>query len=103
MTLLLLASACGSDVVWFVSWNSGPVEREGLVVIIGTPHDQPLTSVELIEGDIPKGMHLESDGTVRGIPQEGGEFDFILRLTEAGGEILQKSYSVEIDPASVRR
>jgi hypothetical protein len=97
ISLFLLTSSCGSDVVWFVSWNSGPIEQEGLVVIIGTPHAEPLTNVELIEGEIPKGMHVESDGTVRGIPEEGGEFDFTLQLTEKSGRVLEKSYSVEVD------
>ncbi|HKX12116.1 MAG TPA: putative Ig domain-containing protein [bacterium] len=101
--LLLLVPACGSDVVWFVSWNAGPVDPNGLVVIIGTPHDQPLKSVELIEGEIPKGMHLESDGTVQGIPEEGGEFDFTLQLTETSGRVLEKSYSVEVDAESPPR
>lgn len=89
--------------VWFVSWNTGPIEQEGLVVIIGTPHEQPLANVELIEGEIPKGMHVESDGTVRGIPEEGGLFDFTLQLTERSGRVLEKSYSVEVDAESPRR
>ena len=89
--------------MWFVSWNAGPIEQNGLVVIIGTPHDQPLERVELIDGEIPKGMHVEPDGTVRGIPEEGGEFDFILQLTETSGRVLEKSYSVEVDAASASR
>lgn len=95
--LLLLSSSCGSDVVWFVSWNAGPIEQNGLVVIIGTPHDQPLASVELIDGEIPNGMHVETNGTVQGIPKEAGEFDFTLRLTETSGRVLEKSYSVEVE------
>ncbi|HKY63587.1 MAG TPA: putative Ig domain-containing protein [bacterium] len=101
--LLLLAPACGSDLVWFVSWNTGDIEEGGLVVVIGTPHSQPLKSVELIEGEIPAGMHVESDGTVQGVPEEAGHFDFTLRLTETSGRVLQKSYSVEVDSESVQR
>ena len=100
---MLLIPACGSDLVWFVSWNSGPIDRDGLVVIIGTPHDQPLESVELIEGEIPAGMAIEPDATVRGIPEEAGQFDFTLELTESRGRVLEKSYSVEVDAESVRR
>lgn len=94
---LLFGSACGSDVVWFVSWNTGPVETNGLVVIIGTPHDQPLESVKLIDGAFPLGMNLEPDGTVQGIPKESGEFNFTLELTETSGRVLQKNYSVEVE------
>ncbi|HEX5034346.1 MAG TPA: putative Ig domain-containing protein [bacterium] len=100
--LLLLAPACG-DVVWFVSWNTGDIEEGGLIVVIGTPHTQPLKSVELVEGEIPAGMQIENDGTVQGIPEEAGHFDFTLRLTETSGRVLQKSYSVEVDSESVQR
>ncbi len=95
-SLLLLTSACG-DVVWFVSWNAGPIEPGGLVVVIGTPHDQPLKMVELIDGDIPPGMEIEIDGTVRGTPEKAGQFAYTLRLTEVSGRVLEKSYSVELD------
>lgn len=94
---LLLVPACGSDLVWFVSWNAGPVDTSGLVVVIGTPHSQPLQAVELIKGEIPPGMEIEDDGTVQGTPEEAGQFDFTLRLTEKSGRVLEKSYSVKVD------
>jgi len=100
---LLLGSACGSDLVWFVSWNTGPVQTNGLVVIIGTPHEQPLESVQLVDGAFPKGMQIEPDGTVQGIPEESGKFNFTLELTETSGKVLQEGYSVEVDPDSMRR
>lgn len=102
LCLLLWVPSCG-DVAWFVSWNAGPVDPNGLVVVIGTPHDQPLESVELIEGRIPPGMEIEPDGTVQGVPEVAGEFDFTLRLFETSGRVLEKSYSVEVDAEAPRR
>lgn len=97
--LLGLGGACGS-VDWFVSFNAGQVDealQNGFVLVIGTPHSQPLQSVNVVEGRLPPGMALQEDGTVRGIPEESGEFDFTLELTEVGGKVLRKSFAVEVE------
>ncbi|MCC7343343.1 MAG: hypothetical protein IT573_00290 [Deltaproteobacteria bacterium] len=102
---LLAISGCG-DVTWFVSFHAGSFDetrQEGLVVIIGQAHPEPLQEVRLLEGELPPGMALQEDGTVRGIPEAGGVYDFTLELTEMGGKVLRKSYSVELeagDPGS---
>lgn len=98
--LFILAwTACGSSADWFVSFNTGQVDearQDGLVLIIGSAHPKPLKAVTLVEGELPPGMLLQQDGTVRGIPEEDGHFEFTLELTETGGKVFRKSYSVEV-------
>ncbi len=96
---LLVFAGCG-EVDWFVSFNAGSfdeIQQEGLVVIIGRAHSEPLQDVRLLEGELPPGMALQEDGTVRGIPEAGGLYDFTLELTEMGGKVLRKSYSVKVE------
>jgi len=96
---LFFGPGCGS-VAWFVSFNTGQVDdalQNGFVLVIGTPHSQPLESVNLVEGELPPGMEVQSDGTVEGIPEESGNFDFTLELTETSGKVLRNSYSVEVE------
>lgn len=94
---------CG-DAVWFVSFNSGQADDallNGFVLVIGTPHTEPLESVSLVEGDLPPGMEIHDNGTVQGIPEESGSFDFTLELTETSGKVLRKSYSVQVEAPKV--
>lgn len=91
--------ACGS-LDWFVSFNAGQIEdaqENGLVLVIGQVHPKPLQDVSLVSGEIPPGMALQEDGTVRGIPEAGGTYDFTLELTEIGGKVLRRSYTVEVE------
>ena len=99
LAFVLAWVGCGSSVDWFVSFNTGQVDearQDGLVLIIGNAHPKPLQDVRLVEGELPPGMALQQDGTVRGIPEEEGLFEFTLELTEAGGKTFRKSYSVEV-------
>jgi putative Ig domain-containing protein len=92
-------SGCGQDFVWFVSWNTGQVQqidRNGLVVVVGTPRQDPPKAVSLVDGEIPKGMKLMEDGTVRGIPEESGRFDFTIEITNSDGTTDQESIALEI-------
>jgi hypothetical protein len=94
----LSLGGCGADVDWFVSFHGGEIQQDGLVVIIGSAHSEPLDKVVLVEGEIPPGMELQADGTVQGVPEQGGTYDFTLELTEKNGKVLRKAYSVEIEP-----
>ena len=98
--LLVLGGAGCGDVVWFVSFNSGQADDalvNGFVLVIGSPHSQPLESVNLVEGELPPGMEIQEDGTVQGIPEESGDFEFTLELTETTGKVLRKSYSAQVE------
>lgn len=81
---------------FFVSFNAGEIERDGLVVIIGTPRQDPPKAVQLVDGNIPKGMEVKPDGTVRGIPEESGHFEFTLEFTEEDSHSAQQSFAVEL-------
>lgn len=96
VALCFFLPACG-DVVWFVSWNSGFFEDEGLVVIIGTPVDPAPASIRLLEGDIPAGMKLQNDGTVSGTPETPGPFDFTLEFTDDAGTVFRENFFGEIE------
>ncbi len=87
---------CG-EVVWFVSFNAGPIETDGLVVIIGTPRDPPPDDIRLIAGQIPKGMEILQDGTVQGIPEEAGPFEFTLEFKSLGGAVDREDFSVDLE------
>ena len=93
---LLWLSHCGSEVVWFVSWNGGLIEPTGLVVVIGSPRDEDPKQVRIVEGRLPKGLQLQADGTVRGIPEETGPFDFTLEFTDRDGSVEQQNFHGEI-------
>lgn len=93
---LIFLAACGAEVTWFVSFNTGPIDPNGLVVIIGTPAEETPKSVRVVEGELPKGMKLQADGTVQGVPEGEGAFDFTLELTDAEGHVEQKNYHGEI-------
>ncbi len=82
--------------MWFVSWGGGFVDTEGLVVIIGTPRDPPPEEVVLVDGEIPEGMEIMPDGTVKGVPKEFGLFDFTLEFTNPDGSVEEESFRLEV-------
>lgn len=96
--VFLLLLGCGSNFVWFFSFNTGPVDPNGLVVVIGTPRASPLESVAVVAGDLPKGMKLMEDGTVQGVPEETGHFEFTLEFIDTDGSTDLQSFSVDLNP-----
>lgn len=103
MGFILLISlsllSCG-EVTFFLFVNTGVIDetrRSGLVLIVGTPREEEAKEVRLVEGEIPEGMEPKLNGTVEGIPEETGFFDFTVELTNFDGttEILEFSIEVE--------
>ncbi len=98
LAFIFLFSGCG-DFVFFFSVNTGNLEgatQEGLVVIIGTPLDVEAESVRLVSGEIPAGMKPQLDGTVRGISEETGFFDFTVELAFPDQTIQTRAFEGEI-------
>jgi hypothetical protein len=93
---LVTLLGCG-DFVFFVSFNAGPIDPNGLVVVIGTVQDPPPAAVSVVEGTIPRGMQLMPDGTVQGIPEERGVFEFTLEFTHQDGSIELQPFTVELN------
>lgn len=96
---LLWIQGCG-DATFFFFWNTGNVggvPASGAVLIIGTPREDPPESVRLISGEIPPGMKLMEDTTVRGVPEATGTFLMDVEVIErtGGREVLH--YEVEIE------
>lgn len=96
--LLLGGAGCG-EVNWFVFWNTGNLGGEpnaGAVLIIGTPRED-LESVRLISGEIPPGMKLMEDATVRGVPEATGTFLMDVEVVEMSGERDVLHYEAQIE------
>ena len=45
---------------------------------------------------LPPGLAFTSDGTLSGVPTQDGAFDFVIRLTDASGRVLDYNYTVTI-------
>ena len=94
---VLLLSGCGTGFTWFVIWNTGAVDPRGLVVVVWQPITPPPTQINLVEGEIPKGMAIMSDGTVQGVPDETGVFDFTLQFFSTDGSSDEQTFHVELN------
>jgi hypothetical protein len=102
LLILLLTqtlSACG-DANFFFFWNTGvvdPAATNGFVGGVVVTNGDPATSANLVAGDMPKGMILMNDGTVRGTPEETGSFDFTVETTHESGATEQNTFSMEVE------
>lgn len=100
LLFMFMGGACG-EVTFFVFWNTGTVDgaaASGAVLIIGTPRDDPLpASVRLLSGEIPPGMKLMEDTTVRGIPEASGTFLMEIEVIEMTGEHDVLHYEAQIE------
>jgi hypothetical protein len=47
---------------------------------------------------LPPGLFLSPDGTLSGIPNLDGTFDFTILVTDAGGRTVVRSYSITVNP-----
>jgi hypothetical protein len=47
---------------------------------------------------LPPGLTLSPDGVISGMPLEADIFDFVVRMTDAQGRVLDRSYSLTINP-----
>ncbi len=94
-----LMSGCGEATVFFF-FNTGPLETEGAVggvVVVGTAIEPPPQEVRLLSGNLPEGMEVMDNGTVQGIPEESGEFDFTLAVTHSDGTVEEKHYELVLE------
>lgn len=95
----IFLTGCGEATFFFI-WNTGGLaDSSGAVAVfvIGTPSEEEVESVQLVEGRIPRGMKLHSDGTVQGIPVEKGDFTLTLALEYAEGPPVLVTYEAHID------
>jgi hypothetical protein len=56
----------------------------------------------LSEGsDLPDGLDLDTNGTVSGTPTTDGDYDFTVRVTDAGVDTTTKELSIKVLPADI--
>src|SRR5262249_25486997 len=74
----------------------------------GTNYNQLITASEpgcssfvfLLDGALPNGMFLGTDGTVAGPPQAAGSFSFPVLGIDANGFLARRSYTLNVAPAT---
>lgn len=54
----------------------------------------------LIDGSLPDGVTLATDGEIAGTPTESGVFDFTARVTDDNGFYCEKAFVLEVEAAS---
>lgn len=99
LLFLLGVLSCGEATFFFI-WNTGALEGPPgavAVFVIGTPSEEPLEDVRLVEGRIPRGMRIQDDGTIRGVPEEQGEFVVTLGMTFLDGRRTLVTYEALIE------
>ncbi len=75
---------------------------------LGQPYSQMLSASggaggytwSISQGRLPAGLSLNGDGqtaTLSGVPQEGGPFQFSVRVVDANGSPAERSYTLQID------
>ncbi|HEX5035895.1 MAG TPA: Ig domain-containing protein [bacterium] len=95
-------TACLEDVDFFFSVNGQvfqDVAQSGNGVIIGIGRDDAQSST-LVDGGLPAGMTLQTDGTIAGLPEETGTFKFTVETIDADGRAHLLTSLVEIDEAT---
>lgn len=67
-----------------------------------TAGDSPVTSVQIVSGELPGGLSLDNSGEIdTGIPTKGGDFSFLVRVTDSIGLWDQVPDSITIADAAV--
>ena len=61
---------------------------------------KPAYSFTLVGGSLPKGLTLSTNGSLSGTPREYGAFNISVRVTDAAGITVDKSYSLTLSPAA---
>ncbi len=96
--LIFALTGCPEEIDFFIAINADDIEsrvNEGGVIGIGVSSLES-ESASLVSGQIPKGMAVEPDGTVQGIPEEAGVFEFTIQTLGPEGESTLQSYILEI-------
>ncbi len=78
-------------------WLIGEHASDELTVSGG----QAPVSWEITEGNLPIGINLESSGVLQGIPEESGNFSFVVRATDNNGETTEKTFVIQTRDISV--
>ncbi|ETR67762.1 MAG: hypothetical protein OMM_04964 [Candidatus Magnetoglobus multicellularis str. Araruama] len=47
-------------------------------------------------GQLPSGLHLTEDGTIKGVPETQGIYSFMIRMSDAAGSMAQQSYVMDV-------
>jgi putative Ig domain-containing protein len=92
-------TACPEDLGFFFAVNADmfrQIAEEGNGVIIGVGIDGAQSS-DLVEGAIPAGMILQTDGTIVGVPESAGSFKFTVETIDADGQAIVRTNWVEIE------
>lgn len=58
----------------------------------------PSYTFTLMEGSLPPGMTLSTDGLLSGTPTSAGEFNFTVQAADASGRTVSKAINLGIDP-----
>lgn len=53
---------------------------------------------EIEKGNLPVGLNIDSEGTIRGTPKKQGEYEFTVKATDKSNKIGSKKYKIVIDP-----
>lgn len=96
--LLTSLTACPEGTEFFFFSNGqvfNDVLESGNGIIIGVGVDGAQSST-LVSGDLPPGMALQADGTVAGVPEENGLFEFTVETVDAEGQAALRTRIVEI-------
>lgn len=96
-------TACLEDVDFFFAVNGQvfqDVAETGNGIIIGVGSEGAQSST-LIDGGLPAGMTLQTDGTIMGVPEEAGTFKFTVETIDADGQAFLRTNLVEIDKESI--
>lgn len=66
------------------------------VVAFGATGGLAPYSFELVSGDLPRGLDLDSDGLLTGTPEEIGEFAFVVRVRDAEDMEGQETFQLRV-------
>jgi C1A family cysteine protease len=53
---------------------------------------------DLDSGQLPSGMKLSANGLIKGIPENQGSFNFMIRMRDAAGSLAQQAYAMTVIP-----
>lgn len=99
---LTALTACPEGVDFFVNINGDVVQRVqanggGVIIGVGSLTAEDVASTSLVDGQIPPGLTLQPDGTVSGVPEEIGFFEFTVETVDAEGRAALETTLVEVE------
>jgi len=93
--LSILISASGNLVISNTSLPSGQLNQPYNAVLSFSGGVAPYTP-SIVNGFLPPGLTLNQFGGISGTPTTGGNYTFLLRVTDGTGAIAQRSLSINI-------